>query len=144
MRISQENENSQGATSDQSPPQSRPQETLRLKFPKAARLRSQQDYRGVFKANRRIQGQHIAISFRTGVTSRPKLGITVSKKYGKAHDRNLFKRLVREAFREIYYLFPQDLEINVMPRPDLTQPTKKGILQDLTQLYAQSSTKKSR
>ena len=144
MRISEENENSQRTASDQSAPQSRPQETVRLKFPKAARLKSQQDYRRVLKANQRIQGRFICINFRTGMGECAKLGITVSRKYGKAHERNFFKRLVREAFRESCPFLPQNLELNVMPRLDLSEPTKRGILEDLSQFYAQSSAKKSR
>ena len=33
-------------------------------------------------------------------TEGPKLGIAVSKRFGKAYERNRFKRLVREAFRQ--------------------------------------------
>jgi len=135
MRFSQENENSQGATSHQPPPQSRAQKTFRLRFPKVARLRSNQDYRRVLKANRRFQGQIVSISFRQGESSSPKLGITVSKKYGKAHLRNYFKRLVREAFRESIPFSPRNIVINVSPRPGLTNPTKKGIVDDLAQFY---------
>jgi len=143
MRISQENENSQGAANHQPPSQSRPQAPLRLTFPKTARLRSRNDYRRVYKANRRVHGQFVSIDFFTGNSPHPKLGITVSRKFGKAHERNYFKRLVREAFRESQLLFPSNLEINVAPRPDLTAPTKKGILEDLSIIYAQSSPKKS-
>lgn len=147
MRISQEDENSQGTAGDQPSPQSRSQKTLRLKFPKAARLRSRSDYRRVLKASCRIQGESICIDFYRGSSPVPKLGITVSKKYGKAHARNYFKRLVREAFREISPSLPQGLEINVLPLHGLTQPSKKGIIKDLNsgvRFYAQCPTEKSR
>lgn len=143
MRISQENENCQGTASDQPPSQSRPQTPIRLKFPKTARLRSRNDYRRIYRANARLHGKFISIDFLRGSSPNPRLGITVSRKFGKAHQRNYFKRLVREAFRENQFLFPPNLEINVAPRPDLTAPTKKGILEDLSIIYAQSSSKKS-
>lgn len=144
MRISQENEDSQRTASHQPKTPSRTKTTLRLRFPKEARLRSKHDYRRVLKANRRLQGHFVSIHIRIGESPRPRLGITVSKKYGKAHLRNRFKRLVREAFRESIPLFPRDLEINVAPRSEEIVLTKQGILEDFSQLYAQPAAKKSR
>lgn len=44
-----------------------------------------------------------------------KLGITVSKKFGKAHERNYFKRIVREAFRQQRHQLPV-CQVVVMPK----------------------------
>lgn len=43
----------------------------------------------------------------------PRLGITASRKCGKANKRNYFKRRVREIFRTHCSLLPQDLEIHI-------------------------------
>lgn len=67
------------------------------------------------KTGAKMAGLHIVIYYRTHSFPRARLGITVSKKYGKAHDRNRFKRVVREAFRHCQHHFPQDVEVNVMP-----------------------------
>lgn len=50
------------------------------------------------------------------MSSPPRLGITITKKWGKAHDRNRFKRVTREAFRKIYPILPKGLIINVHPK----------------------------
>lgn len=50
------------------------------------------------------------------MSSPPRLGITITKKWGKAHDRNRFKRVTREAFRNIYPILPKGLIINVHPK----------------------------
>lgn len=61
-------------------------------------------------------GQWIIVKVRPNKNHCPKLGITVTRKFGKSHDRNRFKRLVRESFRLNYYKFMLGLDILVMPR----------------------------
>lgn len=42
----------------------------------------------------------MTIWFRANGTDHPRLGLAVSRKVGKSHDRNRFKRRVREIFRK--------------------------------------------
>ena len=84
-------------------------------------------------------GTAILVDYRLGRSYCPKLGLTVSRRYGKAHDRNRFKRIVREAFRHFYAHLPRDLEINVAPRSPKSPSvsvTKAGILEELSKLVA--------
>ena len=72
-----------------------------------------------------------------------RLGITVSKKYGKAHDRNRFKRLVREVFREHYDEIPLGIQLNVIPRLPRTDIKKEQVLEDFKTFIAIASNQSS-
>ena len=104
------------------------------KFPKGARLLTSSHYKFFHRNSRRLLGEQIALDLRQGKPSLAKLGLTVSKKFGKAHDRNRFKRVVREAFRELSRVLPDDLEMNISPRQKGAYPTKQGILLELRTL----------
>lgn len=88
-------------------------------FPKSSRLRTRKQFEGICRSNQRHLGQWICIEVRRnrGVREQydPRLGITVSRKYGKAHDRNRFKRVIREVFRLNQKLLPTGLDIHVRP-----------------------------
>ena len=136
MRISQKNEDSKRQTSDQPQAQARAQKTvcLGLKFPKSSRLLKKGHYIRVLKSGNKLVGNLIIVDYRTGKSYRPKLGITVSRRYGKAHLRNRFKRVVREAFRHYCHQMPKHIEINVLPRLPFQKVCKNAILEDLEKL----------
>jgi ribonuclease P protein component len=135
MGISQEDEDRQRASNNQSQAQRGTQTLKRLRFPKAARLLNKRQYQGVVRAGRRFTGSFIHVDYRHAEAV-SKLGITVSKRYGKAHLRNRFKRVVREAFRHAFFEFPRPLELNISPKHPMTGISTQEILQDLNFLIS--------
>lgn len=141
MRLSQPHEDSCRKGSDQPPsPTGKKASHYCLKcrrFPKAARILKRSHYQTVSKHQAKWLGRALLIDYRQGHSPCAKLGLTVSRRFGKAHERNRFKRLVREAFRHLYPHFPSDLEINILPR---NNPRRlNAILSDLKQFLAMLS-----
>lgn len=104
------------------------------KFPKSSRLRKRKEYLRVFQAGTNLCGKYLIVDYAKGLSSRPKLGLTVNRKFGKSHDRNRFKRIVREAFRKCSSKLPETLEINVRPRKFAKEASALMILNELLHL----------
>lgn len=92
---------------------------MKLKFSRLQRLLTRREYREVYNGGQKYVGNKILIFYRFSQSSNPRLGITITKKWGKAHDRNRFKRVVREGYRTEYLNLPLNLELNIHPSKNL-------------------------
>ena len=106
------------------------------KFPKSARILTRAHYQHLYCNANRLQGACLSLQFRKGKASAPKLGLTVSKKFGKAHDRNRFKRVAREAFRTLYNQLPAHLEMNITPHKSTLPLSTSALVAELQGLVA--------
>ncbi|MCB1114137.1 MAG: ribonuclease P protein component [Chlamydiia bacterium] len=107
-----------------------------LSFPKTLRLIRRKSFEKVQQNRARVFGRVILIEILPQSDSPLKMGITVSRKYGKAHERNRFKRCVREAFRLSYANLPRGYHIVVRPKRPKIYPTTSEIMNDLLKLLA--------
>ncbi len=107
----------------------------RYSFPKSARLLKQKHFRDVSKFGKQQAGKFLLIHcLKNASFSSSKLGITVSRKFGKAPSRNHFKRLVREAFRLLRPAIAHPVYLNVRPREAAHQVTLQDIQQELSKV----------
>lgn len=84
----------------------------------------------------RCAGYWIIIDICPNNIGRTRLGITVTRHFGKAHDRNRFKRIVREAFRLAKQQIVAGIDIVVKPRPQAQNATSIEIQAELIHLLS--------
>lgn len=68
-------------------------------FPKKHHLRTNSEFSQVFAEKKVYHERRLRCYYKKNSLSVMRIGIVVSRKYGKAHERNRFKRIVRESFR---------------------------------------------
>ncbi|MES2202376.1 MAG: ribonuclease P protein component [candidate division FCPU426 bacterium] len=95
----------------------------RLLFGKNKRILRNSDYRRIFKSGRRANSSCFSLVYSINrsktATKTPKLGLSVSRKAGDAHERNLMKRRLREIFRLHQLEISENSEIVVIPRKEM-------------------------
>ncbi|QTD53701.1 ribonuclease P protein component [Sulfidibacter corallicola] len=100
------------------------------RFLKRNHLRKSSEFQKVFQRGRKVVTYTLIFRVLPNDLPESRIGLTVSRKVGKATKRNLIKRRVREAFRERKALFPQGFDIVISPR--------RGILERSFQDYQKS------
>lgn len=101
------------------------------------RLRTRRQYQRMAQGSQQYVGQWIVVTIRSSQTC-SQLGITVTRRFGKACQRNRFKRIVREAFRLSYQDFPAFFSVVVKPRSLAHQAHRQDIQTELMQLIEQA------
>lgn len=140
-RLHEENEHTSRQKDLESPPQSGslPAHT-RLKFSKKSRLLKAKEF-ATFSYKKSLAGAYITVIFSSSPSqSPPKLGIAVSKRFGKAHERNRFKRLVREAFRHSLSEMTS-FDCLIKPLPKAKEASISLIKKDLASILARKKDK---
>ena len=100
---------------------------------KCVRITKARDYSHTFQNGSHIQGKFWRLTTNDSGNSNSRLGLAISKKvYKRAVDRNLFKRLARETFRQNQEDL-ESLDFVVMIKKT-ARATNKAIIQDLLSL----------
>jgi ribonuclease P protein component len=93
--------------------------------PKRGRLSRSAEFERVYRQGRSHGNRHFVLyTFkRDEATARdapaePRLGLSVSRKVGGAVDRNMVKRLLREAFADVREQLPPGHDVVVVARPE--------------------------
>ncbi|OAA30070.1 ribonuclease P [Kosmotoga arenicorallina S304] len=88
------------------------------------RLRKKADFDRVFRQGDVIQDPFFVVIYIKNSLPFSRIGISVKKKFGKAHDRNRLRRLVKEVFRRNKAVFPKGYDILFIARKDLSDSFK--------------------
>lgn len=86
------------------------------RFSRSFRLRKGSQFQAISNKSHTFYGRALFIAYKANGLPHARLGITVTKKFGEAHVRNRFKRLVREGFRQTPGRMEQGVDLNVRPK----------------------------
>lgn len=113
---------------------------MSFRFSRTQRIRSRRDFQHIYEHGQLYKDEFVRIFYVHKSPTEPgRLGLSISKKLGKAHVRNRIKRIIRETFR----LHPEltvGLDLIVQPRPTVASLTNAQLsqrfLEALTALQA--------
>ncbi len=99
--------------------------SINMKFSKKYRIKSDWEIQKVFKEGKRFFSKFYVIVYLNNNYDYPRIGVTVSKKVGKANKRNYEKRIIRNFFRDKSHLFPNYDIIIIKNKKEGTYREKK-------------------
>ena len=105
--------------------------SVRDTFPKAARLRVRREFLALQRRGERRYSRNFIIITSPARTARPRLGVTTSRRYGKAVVRNHMKRRLREFFRVRQTRISPPRDILIIPKSRAQELTFAQLVTEL-------------
>ena len=109
-------------------------------FRPAEHLRRPADFRRTYDRRRSVSDSWLIVYACENALPHLRLGLSVSRKNGKAHHRNRLRRLYREAFRLSRGQMPVGLDLVLIPRRS-DAPTLEALKRSLPRLVRQVARK---
>lgn len=107
-------------------------------LPRALRFKDSAQFSHAKRRGVRVHTRHLIAYIVENVNSETRLGVTVSKKVGRAHHRAYIKRLIREAFRRSTLRQSVGFDVSLIAKKDLPAPTLVGLIAELDRLGDQA------
>jgi ribonuclease P protein component len=102
------------------------------------RLSRSAEFERVYRQGRSTANRHLVLyTFPNPSTTRPRLGLSVSRKVGGAVERNRVKRLLREAFAQQEDGLPAGHDVVVVARPSAAELAEREGLEGLQAALAE-------
>ncbi|GAW93649.1 ribonuclease P protein component [Calderihabitans maritimus] len=103
-------------------------------LPKDRRLRKRADFRKVYQHGRSLAGRYLVVYYLNSGKNKTRFGFSISKKIGKAHERNRIKRTLREVCRKNLRQFKEGFDIIFIARSKIKGINYHGVEKDLLKL----------
>jgi ribonuclease P protein component len=107
----------------------------RKAFTKDDRLLKRSDFLRLSRDGKRIQNRYVIVYISKNYRQRCRLGVTVTRKVGKAVTRNRIKRLAREYFRQNRHLIKDHWDISLIAKRESTEVSNHALLSALENIF---------
>jgi ribonuclease P protein component len=112
-----------------------PSEKGRFRLTKDDRVRRSSEYQRIMKNGARYRTSHFSIRMLKNPMGRPRLGIAVGRKAGKACARNRIKRRLREYFRLNRDKMPPEMDMVFIALRGATMLRTTGLREELDRFF---------